>query len=127
EGGLVVNLPDEDRSMQIDKLRIRLLFANIENNAIRHGRNRPVTVTVNFTEDEAVLSIADQGEGISEEHLKHVREPFYRVDSARARHTGGFGLGLYLCNLIAEAHRGRMDIDSETGKGTRVTIYLPIN
>src|SRR5690606_34237927 len=64
EGGLVVNLPDEDRSMQIDKLRIRLLFANIVNNAIRHGRNRPVTVTVNFTEDEAVLSIADQGEGI---------------------------------------------------------------
>ena len=127
EGGLVVDLPDEDRSMQIDKLRIRLLFANIVNNAIRHGHNRPVTVSVRFQKDEAVLSIADQGEGISEEHLKHVREPFYRVDSARARHTGGFGLGLYLCHLIAEAHGGRMDIDSETGKGTRVTIYLPIN
>jgi signal transduction histidine kinase len=127
EGGLVVDLPDEDRSMQIDKLRIRLLLANIVNNAIRHGRNRPVTISVRFQGDEAVLSIADQGEGISEEHLKHVREPFYRVDSARARHTGGFGLGLYLCHLIAEAHGGRMEIDSETGKGTRVTIYLPIN
>jgi len=127
DGGLVVDLPDEDRSMQIDKLRIRLLLANIVNNAIRHGRNRPVTISVRFQGDEAVLSIADQGEGISEEHLKHVREPFYRVDSARARHTGGFGLGLYLCHLIAEAHGGRMEIDSETGKGTRVTIYLPIN
>jgi signal transduction histidine kinase len=70
--------------------------------------------------------VTDQGEGISEEHLKHVREPFYRVDSARQRNTGGFGLGLYLCNLIVQAHDGRLDIDSEPGKGTRVTVYLPI-
>lgn len=126
EGGLVLDLPEEDCSMQIDKLRIRLLFANIVNNAIRHGRNLPVTVSVRFSNNEAILSITDEGEGISEEHLKHVREPFYRVDSARARHTGGFGLGLYLCHLIAEAHHGRMDIDSEPGKGTRVTIYLPV-
>jgi signal transduction histidine kinase len=112
--------------MHIDKLRIRLLLANIVNNAMRHGQNRPIAIKVSFTESEAVLSVTDQGEGISEEHLKHVREPFYRVDSARQRNTGGFGLGLYLCNLIVQAHDGRLDIDSEPGKGTRVTVYLPI-
>jgi signal transduction histidine kinase len=112
--------------MQIDKLRIRLLLANIVNNAIRHGHNKPVTITVSFANDEAMLSVKDEGEGISEEHLRHVREPFYRVDSARTRHTGGFGLGLYLCNLIAEAHGGRMDIASTPGQGTRVNIYIPI-
>ena len=126
EGGLVLDMPSEDRAMQIDKLRIRLLFANIVNNAIRHGRNKPVTVSVRFNENEAVLSVKDEGEGISEEHLKHVGEPFYRVDSARTRHTGGFGLGLYLCNLIAQAHGGRMQIESEPGQGTRVTIYIPV-
>ena len=127
EGGLKLDMPTEDRAMQIDKLRIRLLFANIVNNAIRHGHNKPVTVSVRFEGNEALLSIKDEGEGISEEHLKHVREPFYRVDSARTRHTGGFGLGLYLCNLIAEAHGGRMNIESEPGQGTRVSIYIPIH
>lgn len=126
EGSLVLQLPDDDRAMTIDKLRIRLLFANIINNAIRHGRNRPVTINVSFNAREAVLSITDEGEGIAAEHLKHVREPFYRVDNSRTRHTGGFGLGLYLCHLIAEAHRGRMLIDSEPGKGTRVSIHLPL-
>lgn len=126
EGGLELQLPDEDRAMHIDKLRIRLLFANIVNNAIRHGRNRPVTVNVSFNAFEAVLKICDEGEGISAEHLKHVSEPFYRVDNSRTRNTGGFGLGLYLCNLIAEAHGGRMQIDSTPGKGTCVSIFLPL-
>jgi signal transduction histidine kinase len=126
DGGLLLDLPEHDRAMHIDKLRIRLLLANIVNNAMRHGQNRPIAIKVSFTESEAVLSVTDQGEGISEEHLKHVREPFYRVDSARQRNTGGFGLGLYLCNLIVQAHDGRLDIDSEPGKGTRVTVYLPI-
>jgi signal transduction histidine kinase len=126
ECGLELQLPDEDRAMHIDKLRIRLLFANIVNNAIRHGRSRPVTVNVSFNAFEAVLKICDEGEGISAEHLKHVSEPFYRVDNSRTRNTGGFGLGLYLCNLIAEAHGGRMQIDSTPGKGTCVSIFLPL-
>ena len=126
EGGLNLDLPDEDRAMRIDKLRIRLLFANIVNNAIRHGRGRPVLIKVEFYETEVLLSVSDQGEGIAEEHLRHVKEPFYRVDSARQRNTGGFGLGLYLCNLIAEAHGGRMEIESQPGRGTEIRIYLPL-
>jgi len=126
EGGLNVLLPEEDRAMRIDKLRVRLLLANIVNNAIRHGRNRPVSIEVSFNALEAVLTVTDQGEGITAEHLKHVREPFYRVDNSRTRNTGGFGLGLYLCNLIAEAHGGRMLIDSEREQGTRVAIHLPL-
>jgi signal transduction histidine kinase len=127
EGGLVLDVPEQDRAMHIDKLRIRLLFANIVNNAIRHGRNKPVTVRVRFAEDQATLCVIDQGEGIAEEHLRHVKEPFYRVDSARQRNTGGFGLGLYLCNLIAEAHGGLLQIESKPGQGTRVCVNLPIS
>ncbi|MEX1198659.1 MAG: HAMP domain-containing sensor histidine kinase [Pseudohongiellaceae bacterium] len=123
-GGFELTLPDDDRMVEIDKLRIRLLFANIVNNAVRYGRNRPIHVDVEFDKRGVILSVRDQGEGISAEHLARVQEPFYRVDSARQRNTGGFGLGLYLCNLIAEAHGGRLDISSEAGKGTCVTLRL---
>jgi signal transduction histidine kinase len=123
--GIEFNQPEQDESVSIDKLRTRLLLTNIVNNAIRHGRNAPITVSVSFVNNEAILEIEDQGEGIAEEHLEHLSEPFYRADSARQRHTGGFGLGLYLCKLIAEAHGGQLTIQSELGVGTHIKVSLP--
>lgn len=64
--------------------------------------------------------------GISEEHLAHIAEPFYRTDSARQRQTGGFGLGLYLCRLIAEAHGGSLRIESQVGQGTTMQVLFPV-
>lgn len=125
EGGLQFNRPDQDASVSIDKLRTRLLLTNIVNNAIRHGQDGPITVTVSFVNNEAILEVEDEGEGIAAEHLDHLSEPFYRADSARQRHTGGFGLGLYLCQLIAQAHGGRLQIESEVGVGTHVKVFLP--
>ncbi|MCB1665683.1 MAG: HAMP domain-containing histidine kinase [Pseudomonadales bacterium] len=125
KGGVVFERPDDDVSISIDKLRTRLLLTNIVNNAIRHGRDNPITVRVSFTGSHAVLEVEDLGEGISEEHMEHLSEPFYRADSARQRNTGGFGLGLYLCRLIAQAHGGRLEISSELGVGTHVKVYLP--
>ncbi len=125
KGGIVFERPEQDVSVSIDKLRTRLLLTNIVNNAIRHGRDNPITVRVSFTGSEAVLEVEDQGEGIAQEHMEHLSEPFYRADSARARHTGGFGLGLYLCRLIAQAHGGRLEISSELGVGTHVRVFLP--
>ena len=125
KGGVVFEEPEQDASVSIDKLRTRLLLTNIVNNAIRHGRDRPITVRVSFSDTSVLLEVEDQGEGISPEHLEHLSEPFYRADSARQRNTGGFGLGLYLCRLIAEAHGGRLEISSELGVGTHVKVYLP--
>ncbi|MDX1490857.1 MAG: HAMP domain-containing sensor histidine kinase [Pseudohongiellaceae bacterium] len=123
--GIEFSRPEQDASVSIDKLRARLLLTNIVNNAIRHGRDAPIAVRVSFVNNEAILEIEDQGEGIAKEHLDHLSEPFYRADSARQRHTGGFGLGLYLCRLIAEAHGGRLEIKSELGVGTHVKVSLP--
>lgn len=123
--GLRFERPEQDHSVSIDKLRTRLMLTNIVNNAIRHGEGKPITVSVSFEENEAIVEVEDQGEGIAEEHLEHLSEPFYRADSARQRHTGGFGLGLYLCRLIAQAHGGRLEIDSTLGVGTHVKIFLP--
>jgi signal transduction histidine kinase len=126
KGGIVFERPEQDVSVSIDKLRTRLLLTNIVNNAIRHGRENPITVRVSFSDTQAMLEVQDQGEGISAEHMEHLSEPFYRADSARQRNTGGFGLGLYLCRLIAQAHGGRLEINSELGVGTHVKVYLPL-
>ncbi len=124
-GGLNLVLPEEDQEFQIDKLRIRLLITNLINNSLRHGEGNPIEVRVSFPDLGALLEVIDQGEGISKEHLSQISEPFYRPDRSRQRNTGGFGLGLYLCRLIAEAHGGSIEIRSEVGKGTHILVNIP--
>lgn len=124
-GGLTVETPDVDEEVHIDKLRVRLLITNLLNNSIRHGEDKPIKVKVSFVNERAILEVIDQGEGIAEEHLSQICEPFYRADSARQRNTGGFGLGLYLCRLIAQAHGGELLIESKVGEGTHLTVNLP--
>ena len=125
EGGIIPEFTEEDRDFTIDKLRVRLLITNLINNAMRHGEGKPITIRVSFMGDRGIIEVIDQGEGISEEHLSHLSEPFYRADSARQRNTGGFGLGLYLCKLIAQAHGGELIVKSAIGEGTHITVNLP--
>ena len=81
-----------------------------------------------MVDDESLfILITDQGPGIGKEDLQHITDPFYRTDSARQRSTGGYGLGLYLCRLIVEAHGGSIEIQSSPGKGTRVIVQLPLS
>ena len=126
-GELQVKTPDEDLEFEIDKLRVRLLITNLLNNATRHGKGNLITIIVSFSEDRGIIEVKDNGEGISEEHISQISEPFYRADSSRQRNTGGFGLGLYLCRLIAQAHGGEMIIASQVGEGTHITVNLPRN
>jgi two-component system phosphate regulon sensor histidine kinase PhoR len=69
--------------------------------------------------------VKDTGEGIAPEHLPHLGERFYRVDTARSRAQGGFGLGLAICKSILQEHGGTLAIESEPGRGTTVTVRLP--
>jgi signal transduction histidine kinase len=73
------------------------------------------------------MEVIDHGPGIEAGDLEHITEPFYRADTARQRSTGGYGLGLYLCKLIVEAHAGHLEIQSVPGQGTRVIVRLPIS
>ena len=125
EGGVEIETPVNDFDLEIDKLRVRLLITNLMNNAIRHGEANLVNVKVSLTRESGIIQVKDNGEGISPEHLSQICEPFYRADSSRRRNTGGFGLGLYLCRLIAEAHGGQLTIKSEVGMGTHISVSLP--
>lgn len=77
-------------------------------------------------ESDAVilLTVSDNGCGMGEEDLLHVTEPFYRVDKARSRETGGIGLGLTLCNEIAQIHGAKLSLTSKLGQGTKATLQM---
>ncbi|WP_431110086.1 HAMP domain-containing sensor histidine kinase [Variovorax paradoxus] len=100
----------------IDRMRIRLLVRNLLDNALRYstGAPRPPCVALRAVVDGKVqgveLEVRDFGPGVDETQVDRLTEPFYRTDGARARATGGVGLGMYLCRLIAEAHGGTLTV-----------------
>ena len=70
------------------------------------------------------VAVADQSDGIPSEHLPRLTERFYRVDNARSRELGGTGLGLAVVKHILNRHRGRLEIASTLGQGSRFTVWL---
>jgi signal transduction histidine kinase len=110
-----------------DELRLKLLVKNLIDNACHYSRagNGQVEVRLLNVDDGASIEVLDQGVGIDPGDLPRLTEAFYRPDSSRGRDTGGYGLGLYLCKLVVDAHHGRLSIESEPGKGTRVVVVLP--
>lgn len=112
-----------------DQPRIKLLLRNLIENAVRHTPEdaEQVQLKVDTRDKDITVVITDHGEGIAEEHLHHVLEPFYRVDASRQRESGGYGLGLYLCRVICEAHGGTLSLESVLGQGTSVKIILPLS
>ena len=104
------------------------LSDNLLANAIRYGctdNNGLVTITVHIEGERVLLTVSDEGDGIPAQHLPRLTERFYRVDSARSRESGGTGLGLAIVKHIVERHRGMLEIHSQPGKGTQVTVSLP--
>lgn len=120
-------LPD-DPYVDIDPIRVKLLLKNLLKNALLYtpqDRQKPlIDLALNST--ELLISVEDFGVGVDENELSRLIEPFYRSDPSRQRDTGGFGLGLYLCHIIAKAHNGSLNITSELTKGTRVTACLSL-
>lgn len=103
------------------------LFLNLLENAARHTpvEGEITLVARAISPAEVEVEVRDTGEGIAPEHLPHLCERFYRVDSARARTQGGTGLGLAICQSIVQAHGGKMRFESEVGRGTSVFVTLP--
>ena len=128
ERNISLQLPDGDCYVMVDGARIKLLVLNLLSNALHHNEDAsfPPKLSIQIDTTRLIIRVHDHGRGIAPHELPHISEPFYRADLSRTRQTGGYGLGLYLCRLIAEAHGGHLSIDSELGKGTTVSAVIPI-
>lgn len=111
-----------------DAKQLEQLVRNLVDNALKYGASdTPVEVKlIKGGESRMHLTVTDHGEGIAAEHIPHLTRRFYRTDPGRSRASGGTGLGLAIVKHIVERHRGRLDIESEVGKGTSITVRIPL-
>lgn len=118
---------EENICVYVDKDSIEQVILNIISNAIKYTQEYGrVDIDTIKTEDEVRIIIQDNGIGIPKEDLPRLFERFYRVDKARSRALGGTGLGLSIAKQIMKEHQGDIEIESHEGKGTRVSIILPL-
>ncbi|MEJ2635820.1 MAG: ATP-binding protein [Calditrichia bacterium] len=111
-----------------DRNRLYQLFFNIIDNAIKYTpENGKIWLSLHLHRPWATVEIRDNGPGIPRDDIPHIFERFYRVQKDRARRTGGSGLGLSICKLIVESHKGKIEVESEMEKGSAFRIKLPLN
>jgi two-component system phosphate regulon sensor histidine kinase PhoR len=108
-----------------DPTDVAVALDNLLDNAIAYTETGSVRVSVEASDEDVWIEVADTGPGIAAEHLPRIFERFYRVDRARSRNSGGTGLGLALVKHVAERNNGSATIASEEGSGTTVRIRLP--
>ncbi len=119
------NNPGQKTVVSGDKFRIRQVLANLVVNSVRYGReNGQTTVKISEAGEKVIVEVADNGIGISKEHLPRIFERFYRVDKSRSREMGGTGLGLSIVKHIIEAHGQTIDVMSTEGAGSVFSFTL---
>ncbi len=124
---VIARLGDAPQPMLGDEAQLGQLAHNVISNAMKYGHaDTPVTVELTREGRRVRLLVSDVGDGIASDHLPRLTERFYRVDEARSRSVGGTGLGLAIVKHISERHQGQLDIASEVGKGTRVSVTFPL-
>lgn len=113
-------------NLYCDKDKITQALVNILSNAIRYSNEgSTIFIEEKLKDNKVIISIEDQGIGISEEDLKYVFERFYRADKSRTRATGGTGIGLTIVKSIVSSHGGKVKLESKLGEGSKFTIILP--
>ena len=124
---VVVDLSPDARTIRADETRLHEVLYNLLDNALKYSReNGEIRLRAVQRGPEIVLSVTDNGIGISKDDLPRIFERFYRADKARSRELGGTGLGLAIVKHIAQLHGGRVEAESDLGKGTTIRVSLPV-
>jgi signal transduction histidine kinase len=98
----------------------------VVDNAIKYAPPRStIRIDVGRSGDGSWVAVADEGPGIAEEHRERIFERFYRIDKARSREAGGTGLGLSLAQWAVSSHGGRVEVESEVGRGSTFRLVIP--
>lgn len=120
---LTLEAPPE-LQLEGDEFRIEQVITNLLTNALRYGGGKPVAVAVSAGDGKAIVSVRDQGMGIAPADQERIFQQFERTDGSAQ--VPGLGLGLFIARQIVEAHRGRLEVNSELGAGSEFLLYLPL-
>ena len=125
---LDTSLPPSSVFAAVDRMRLAQTLQNLLTNALQHTpAGGVITLSLRAEEETAMITVADNGDGIASEDISHVFDRFYRVDKNRTRDTGGVGLGLAIAQAFVEAHDGKIEVASAgVGQGSTFTNRLPL-
>jgi two-component system phosphate regulon sensor histidine kinase PhoR len=126
KGTLHLDLEAANARISADRLHLTNIIHNLVDNGVKYSKNDPeIRIGLKNEANSVIFSVSDNGIGISKEHQKHVFDKFYRVPTGNVHNVKGFGLGLFYVKTICKEHRWKLDLNSEPGKGTTVTIRMP--
>ena len=126
-GKITMDLGADKSIIEADKVHITNIFFNLLDNAIKYTPWAPIIlITTRTSNDGIIVSIKDNGVGISKSNQKKVFDKLYRVPTGNVHNVKGFGLGLSYVKSVVEKHNGKITLDSELKKGSIFSIYLPL-
>jgi len=125
-----VNSQFKEKIISGDERKMETAFHNIIDNAVKYSDGKPVDIEVfenSQRKDLVYVSVKDKGNGIAEEELKKIFEPFYRIDKSRDKKIQGYGLGLSLVKKILDGHNAEIKVNSKPAEGTEFLISIPVS
>ena len=127
-GGKLEFFPEADQSVVTgDPMHLTNVVSNLMENAMKYtSRNPEITISTINENNSLIISVADNGIGISKDDQKRIFDKFYRVPTGNVHNVKGFGLGLSYVKLIVDEHGGHIKIKSEFNKGSKFDIHLPL-
>ncbi len=121
------NLSNDEKFIYADKDAIEEALINLLSNSLKYSKeNKIIRVITNIKNEFMALTVEDKGIGIDKNNLQNIFNPFFRIGSKEVQRTGGTGLGLSIIKHIMNAHKGKIDVQSEPGKGSRFTLLFPV-
>ena len=122
-----LNLSKNEYLIYVDRDAVEEALINLISNSFKYSKEKKWIGVETYVQDNfMVLSVKDEGIGISRENSENIFHPFYRIDSKESQRTGGAGLGLSIVKHIMDAHEGKIEVLSELGKGSNFILSFPI-
>ena len=126
KGSVELKLNAQSDLAFVDDIHFTNMFSNLIDNAIKYSHdNVLIKVSTHSTSKYLILSVQDNGIGMSRESVKHIFEKFYRAHTGNVHNIKGFGLGMSYVKMVIDAHKGKIKVDSALGKGTTFTVEIP--